>query len=119
MKPTRGYNSPGCHSTFATATRPTPALCLVAEARVAAPHVVGRTTDGSLQEGSDLGVQHLVRGEADRVLESLRLQVLVHVRQSEGRIATQQPPEVLAAIPRHHRSSTSRQPWALYTFPGR
>jgi hypothetical protein len=41
--------------------------------------------------------------EADRGLERLRCQVLVHVRQGAGRIPAQQPSKSLAAIPRDHR----------------
>jgi hypothetical protein len=44
-----------------------------------------------------------VGGQTDRVLEALRLQVLVHVGQREGRIAAQQSAQVLATIPRNHR----------------
>ena len=34
-------------------------------------------------------LEHGVGGQADRVLEALRLQVLVHIREREGRIAAE------------------------------
>ena len=67
--------------------RSTPALRLVAEARVAATHVVRGPTHRPREERRDLRLEHLVGGQADRVLEALRLQVLVYVREREGRIA--------------------------------
>src|SRR5947208_10626886 len=84
-------------------TRPTPALRLIAEARVEAPDVVWWASHGPREQVGDPILEHLVGGQADRVPEALRLQVLVHVRQREGRIAAQQAPEGLATIPRDHR----------------
>src|SRR5262249_15549963 len=84
-------------------TRSTPALRPVAEARIEAPDVVRGATDGPREERGDLRLEPLVGGQANRVLEALRLQVLVYVREREGRIPAQQSAEVLATIPRDHR----------------
>ena len=120
MKPTRGYSSPGCHSTFATTRRgSTPALRLIAEARVEASDVVRGATHGPREQRRDLRLEHLIGGQADRVLEALRLQVLVHVRQGEGRIAAQQAADGLATIARDHRVEHVAPAVALCTLPGR
>ena len=84
-------------------TRPAPALRLVSEARIEAPHVVRGATHRPREERRDLRLEHLVGGQADRVLEALRLQVLVYVREREGRITAQEASEGLATIPRDHR----------------
>src|SRR5437773_8436179 len=103
MKPTRGYSSSGMPLDLRHhPTRPAPALRLVAEARVETPDVVRWPAHGPREERRDLRVENLVGGQADRVLEVLRFQVLVHVRQGERRIAAQQTPEAPAAIPRDH-----------------
>jgi hypothetical protein len=36
---------------------------------------------------ADLCLEHLIGGQTNRVLEALRFEVLVYVRQREGRIA--------------------------------
>src|SRR6266478_5578421 len=59
--------------------RPTPALRLIAEAGEEAPHVMRWTTYGSCEQRRDPFLEHGVRGQADRVLEALRLQILVQV----------------------------------------
>ena len=72
MKPTRGYNSPRCHSTLATTRRfvlHDPAL--IAEAGIIAPHMVRRTTDGACQEVGNAFLKNLVGFEADGILEIL------------------------------------------------
>src|SRR3989442_15131290 len=87
MKPTRGYSSPGCHSTFATTWRGRSQLCaLVVEARVEASDIVRGSPHGPREERRDPFLEHGVGGQADRVLEALRLQILVQVRQGEGRV---------------------------------
>src|SRR5262245_64940692 len=58
--------------------------------------------DGSPEEWRDLRLEHLISRETNGVLEPLRFQVLVHVRQGEGCIPTQQSAESLAPIPRDH-----------------
>src|SRR5262245_64116114 len=58
-------------------TRPAPALRLVAEARVEAAHVVRGATHRPREERRDLRLKYLVGGQANRVLETLRFQVLV------------------------------------------
>jgi hypothetical protein len=104
MKPTRGYSSPGCHFRLRdNSTRPTPALRPIAEARVEAPDVVGWPPHRPREQVGDPVLEHLVGGQADRVLKALRLQVLVHVGQGEGRIAAQQASDGPATIPRDHR----------------
>jgi hypothetical protein len=55
------------------------------------------------EQMGDLRLEHLIGGQANRVLEALRLQVLVHIREREGCITAQQSAKVLATIPRHHR----------------
>jgi hypothetical protein len=75
MKPTRGYSSPGCHSTFATTpARSTPALRPVAEACVEASDVVRGPTHRPRKERRDRPLEHLIGGLANRVLEALGLQ---------------------------------------------
>jgi hypothetical protein len=59
--------------------------------------------DGPPEERRDLGLEHLIGRQANRVLGALRLQVLVHVGQGEGGIAAQEASEGLATIPRDHR----------------
>src|SRR5262249_38233531 len=85
------------------ATRLAPALCLIAEARIEAPDVMRRPSHGPREQGRDARLEYLIGRETNGVLEALRFQVLVHVRQGEGRIATQYPPDGLAAIPRDDR----------------
>jgi hypothetical protein len=63
----------------------------------------GGAPDGPREQRRDLRLEHLIGRQTDRVLEALRLQVLVHIRQGEGRIAAQQAPERLATIARDHR----------------
>src|SRR5439155_8702572 len=69
---------------------PVPTLRPIAEARVEAPHGVRWAADGSPEERRDLCLEHLIGRETNGVLEPLRFQVLVHVRQGEGCIPTQQ-----------------------------
>ena len=82
---------------------PVPALRPIAEAGVEAPHGMGRPSHGPLQEVRDLVLQHLVRRQANGVLEALRFQVLVDLGQREGRIGAQQAAERSAAIPGDYR----------------
>jgi len=64
---------------------------------------VRRPTHRPCKQLGDLRLEHLIGGQTDRVLKALRLQVLVHVREREGRIAAQEASEGLATIPRDHR----------------
>jgi hypothetical protein len=90
MKPTRGYSSPGGPLDLPDdAARPAPALRPIAEARVEAPHVVRRPAHRARKQMGDLRLEHVIGGQANRVLEALRLQVLVHIRERERRIAAQ------------------------------
>src|SRR5947208_5023819 len=85
------------------AARTAPTLRLVAEARVEASDVVRWAPDGAREERRDLRLKHLIGGQANRVLEALGLQVLVHIREREGCITAQQASDGLATIPRDHR----------------
>src|SRR4029077_9384575 len=68
----------------------TPALGLIAGARVEARHVVRLPTHGPREERRDLRLEHDVGGEADAVLEAFGFRALVQVGQGEGCIAAQQ-----------------------------
>jgi hypothetical protein len=79
--------TPACLGTpIAHCGRLAPALCLIAEARAAASHVLGWPTHGALEEGTDPCLEYLIGGQADGVLEPLRSQELVQLRHSEGGI---------------------------------
>src|SRR5439155_4272973 len=67
-------------------TRAAPTLRTVADARVEAPHVMRWPTHRAREQVGHPALEHLVGGQADRVLEVIRLQVLVQVGQREGRI---------------------------------
>ena len=66
---------------------PVPTLRPIAKARVEAPHGVRSAADGSPEQRRDPLLEHPIGRETNGVLEPLRFQVLVPVRQGEGRIA--------------------------------
>ena len=81
MNPTRGYNSPGCHSTLATTRRGLSQVPgLITEAGMIPAHVLGRPADGALQEMSDALLQHLVGGQPDGVEHAFGFEVVVDLR---------------------------------------
>src|SRR5262245_689607 len=84
------------------ATCSTPALRPITEAREEASDVLRGATDGPREEPRDLRLKQLVGGQRNGVLEALRLQVLVYVREREGRIAAQQASDGLATIAGDH-----------------
>src|SRR5262245_48145615 len=104
MKQTRGYSWPMPLDLRHHPALPVPALRLIAEARVEASHVMRGAADRSREQGRDPLLEHLVGRQADRILEAVRLQVLVYVGQGEGRIAPQQASECLVAIARDDRA---------------
>src|SRR6266481_2965424 len=84
-------------------TRGAPTLRTVADARVEAPHVMRWPTHRAREQVSSRLWSTWLAGRRIAYWEVIRLQVLVHLGQREGRIAAQQAPEAPAAIPSHHR----------------
>jgi hypothetical protein len=76
MKPTRGYNSPGCHSTLATTWRDIPALRPIAEPGEEAAYFLRRSTDRTLKQVSDLALQDGVGRQPDRIAVALGFEEL-------------------------------------------
>src|SRR6266481_1416580 len=84
-------------------TRGAPTLRTVADARVEAPHVMRWPTHRAREQVSSRLWSTWLAGRRIAYWEVIRLQVLVHLGQREGRIAAQQAPEAPAATPSHHR----------------
>ena len=69
-------------------TRTRPTRRLVVEALVESLHVVRRTPDRPLEQMTDSRLENLISRKADRVLNPFGFQELVHIRLSEGGIAS-------------------------------
>src|SRR5665213_458526 len=68
-------------------SRTGPTRRLVVKALVEPVYVVRRPPDRSAEQMADSRLENLICGKADRVLDPLDLQELVHVRLGEGGIA--------------------------------
>ena len=104
MKPTRGYNSPWCHSTLATTRRGlAPALRLVAEAGEERLRLHRRTADRPGQQVTDALLQDLVGRQADGVADTLRFQQLVELGLGERRVAAEPKRQAALTVAGDHR----------------
>src|SRR3954451_3731162 len=83
--------------------RPVPALRLIAEAGIVTPYLVRRPSDRTLQQMSDLILQHLVGRQADRGACTLGFKKLVELGIGKGCVA----PEIQMlhdpSVTRNHR----------------
>ena len=104
MKPTRGYNSPGCHSTLATTWRYLFQLwAFIAEAGKIAAHLVRRSPNRALEQVPDPLLQDPVSRQSDCVADALGFEKFVDLGIGKGGVAPEV--EALHASPatRDHR----------------
>src|SRR3954465_6184299 len=80
-----------------------PALCLIAEAGVIAPCLVGWSPDRSLQQISDLVLQDLAGRKPDRVACTLGFKKLVNLGIGEGCVASEIQMSHNAPVTSNHR----------------
>jgi hypothetical protein len=65
-----------------------PALRLIAEAGIAAAHLMRRSTDRALEQVSNLFLQDHVGSQPDRAGHAFDFEELVDIRVGEGRVAS-------------------------------
>ena len=80
-----------------------PALRLIAEAGVVAPHLVWRSPNQALEQVPDPLLQDPVRRQSDRVADALGFKKLVHLGVSESRVAPEIEALHAATVARDHR----------------
>ena len=73
-------------------TRTAPGLRLVAEARVVAPHLVGRTAHRTLEQVTDAALKHRVGGQSDHTAVTFRFEEGIDLRQGESAIGAEVAP---------------------------
>src|SRR6516162_6859811 len=99
------------------AARLAPALRLLAETRVVAPHLMRRSPDRALQRIADAALQDAVGRQPDRVTDALCFEKLVHLGVGEGRVTSGIKTLHGSRSRATTGSSTVRQPSALCTLP--
>src|SRR6516165_1047254 len=80
-----------------------PALHLIAEAGVVAPHLVWRSPNRALEQVLDPLLQDPVRRQSDRVADALGFKKLVHLGVGESRVAPKIEALHTATVARDHR----------------
>src|SRR5215218_8450502 len=80
-----------------------PALCLIAEAGVIAPYLVGWSPDRSLQQISDLVLQDRIGRKPDRVAGTLGFKKLVDLGIGDGCVASEIQMLRDSPVTRYHR----------------
>src|SRR5439155_17875580 len=70
-------------------TRFLPALSLIAEARMEAPHLVRRAPNRSIEQIADLLLQDPVCGQPNRILDLLAFQKLIQLRHGERSVTAE------------------------------